>query len=205
MALFPIREDEVIKLGDALVHGLKENTADFPSPPIAPAELRKALDAALKARDAAAAARAAAEQATEKKDMAFEVLKEKMRRNLRYAENTVAMNDEKLRRLGWGKPKRGRPCRRPGQVRALEVSLQDSESLVLDWKAPNDGGKVVAYRVESRTSPEDLLWNEVLSTTKTNATLEDQTHGIHTEYRVVACNKGGDGEPSNTVLVEQQE
>lgn len=201
MALFPIREDEIIALGRAIVKGFSENKKVFPSPPVSFKELQESLERVVAAQEASEKARAAAEHATANKKAALQELSEKMRWDLRYAENTVAMNHDKLRLLGWGKPRRGRPPKLPGQVRALEVSRKGEDWLRLDWKEPVDGGMVLQYRVERRDNPDDLIWAVAATTMQTIITLEEQERGIRWEYRIVAVNKAGDGEPSNTVIV----
>ena len=202
MALFPIRENEIIDLGKAIIKGFEAHKKVYPAPPIAAAELKESLERVLAAQEEAEKARVVAEHATANKKAALQELAEKMRWDLRYAENTVAMNHDKLRLIGWGKPKRGRPPRLPGQVRSLEVSRKGEDWIRLDWKEPVDGGRVLNYRVERRDNPDDLIWSVAATTTQTIITLEDQEQGIKWEYRVVAVNKAGDGESSNTIIVE---
>lgn len=201
MALFPIREDEIINLGKSIIKGLEENKKVFPAPPVSSKELLESLARAVAAQEAAEKARAAAEHATANKKAAMQELSEKMRWDLRYAENTAAMNHDKLRLLGWGKPRRGRPPKLPGQVRSLEVSRKGEDWVRLDWKEPVDGGMVLHYRVERRDNPDDLIWAVAATSTQTIITLEAQEPGTTWEYRIVAVNKAGDGEPSSTVIV----
>ena len=70
----------------------------------------------------------------------------------------------------------------------------------MDWKAPADGGKPNAYKVMRRERPEGS-WQEVATAIDSEATLVEQPRGKELEYRIVAINKSGDGEPSNTVMV----
>ena len=201
MALFPIREDEIVTLGKNIIKGLEENKKVFPAPPVSTSELQDSLNRVIAAKEATERARAEAEHATANKRAALEELANKMRWDIRYAENAVAMNHDKLRLIGWGRPRRGRPPKLPGQVRALEVSRKGEDWVRLDWKEPGDGGMVLQYRVERRDNPDDLIWAVAATTTQTIVTLEDHEQGTSGEYRVVAINKAGDGEPSNTVIV----
>ena len=69
----------------------------------------------------------------------------------------------------------------------------------LDWKEPIDGGKPAAYKIQRRErSAGD--WQDVSTAMDSEMTLVDQPRGKELEYRAVAVNKAGDGEPSNTVL-----
>ena len=44
-------------------------------------------------------------------------------------------------------------------------------------------------------------WEEVATAVITEATLVEQPRGKELEYRIIAVNKAGDGEPSNTAMV----
>ena len=78
--------------------------------------------------------------------------------------------------------------------------LQWAEGWVfLDWKEPIDGGKPAAYKIQRRERPAGD-WQDVSTAMDSETTLVDQPRGKEQEYRAVAVNKAGDGEPSNTVL-----
>lgn len=70
----------------------------------------------------------------------------------------------------------------------------------MDWKAPVDGGAVAAYKVMRRERPAGP-WEEVATAVISEATLVEQPRGKELEYRIIAVNKAGDGEPSNTAMV----
>ena len=70
----------------------------------------------------------------------------------------------------------------------------------LDWKAPIDGGRVAAYRI-MRRERDGGSWEDVGTAVISEATLVEQPKGKELEYNVVAVNKTGDGEPSNTAMV----
>ncbi|MDU9047606.1 MAG: fibronectin type III domain-containing protein [Candidatus Electrothrix sp. Rat3] len=61
-----------------------------------------------------------------------------------------------------------------------------------------DGGKAAFYRVEQRQLP-DGEWTMVGTALETEITLNNQKRGKEHEYRVIAVNKAGESDPSNTV------
>ena len=67
------------------------------------------------------AARAAAESAIADKDTALEELIDALKSDIRYAENTVNFDDDKLKLLGWAGKKAKTPLTLPCQVRMLEA------------------------------------------------------------------------------------
>lgn len=204
MARFPRTEAEIATLAQAMVSGLSGagdmDNINYPSPPVAPAELTALINAYTTARNAAIAAQAAMEDATTSKDEALEDLADAMKSDIRYAENTVDFDDDKLKLIGWAGRKAKTPLAPPGQARLLETPKQGEGWVFLDWKKPSDGGTVSAYKVMRRERPEGP-WEEVATAVITEATLVDQPRGKEFEYRIIAVNKAGDGEPSNTVMV----
>ena len=198
MAKFPLREAEITILAQDLIAGLTAQTADFPAPPVAPAELQTALAEYVAAREAAIVGSAAAAQGTAAKDDAMQSLVDLMKADLRYAENTVRGDDGKLQLLGWG----GRRSRTandiPGQPRTLEVLREGDGWVFLDWKEPVEGGKVAAYKVQRRRR-EDGPWVDAGMAIDSEITLTNQDKGLEFEYHVIAVNKAGEGPPSNSV------
>ena len=146
------------------------------------------------------AAQAAAESATADKDEALETLVEGLKADIRYAENTVDFDDDRLKLLGWAGRKGPTPLAVPGQTRLLEGPRQGAGWVFLDWKGPADGGKAAAYTIERRERPAGP-WKQVATAIQTEATLVDQPRGAELEYRVIAINKAGAGPPGNTVVV----
>lgn len=94
------------------------------------------------------AAQAAAEQSITDKDDTLEQLTDALKRDLRYAENTVDFDDDKLKLLGWSGNQTPTALAPPGETRQLEAPKQGDGWVFLDWKAPADGGKVGAYKVQ---------------------------------------------------------
>ena len=127
-------------------------------------------------------------------------LVEALKSDIRYAENTVNYDDDKLKLIGWAGRKAATALTPPGQARLLEAPRQGEGWVFLDWKAPIDGGKPAAYRVMRRERPAGP-WEDVATAVITEATLVEQPRGTEFEYRVIAVNKAGEGEPSNTQMV----
>jgi hypothetical protein len=200
MATFPRTEPEIIVLAEEMIAGLAANPTIYPAPPVDTVALTHVRDTYLAARNDAVAARAAAEEATELKDTICGHLIESMKSDLRYAENTVNFDDAKLKLIGWSGRKARTQLEPPGQSRSLEAPRQGEGWVYLDWKAPTAGGKPSAYRVTRRERPAGP-WTDVATAIETEITLVDQTRGVEFEYRIIAINKAGEGQPSNTVIV----
>jgi len=200
MARFPRTEPEVIALAEAMITGLTANAAVYPAPPVAVLDLTAAKGVYIVALNAAIAARAAAEAATTAKDEKLDDLVDAMKSDIRYAENTVDFDDDKLKLIGWAGKKAPTPLAIPGQTRLLEAPRQGDGWVFLDWKAPIDGGAPAAYKVMRRERPAGA-WEDVATAVITEATLVEQPKTKELEYRIIAVNKAGDGEPSNTEMV----
>ncbi len=200
MARFPLKEAEVVALAEAMITGLTSNAVLYPAPPVAVLDLATAKTAYITALNAAIAAAAAAEAATTSKDDVLEDLVDAMKSDIRYAENTVDFDDDKLKLIGWAGKKAPTPLAIPGQTRLLEAPRQGDGWVFLDWKAPIDGGAPSAYKVTRRERPAGA-WEDIATAVITEATLVEQPKGKELEYRIIAVNKAGDGEPSNTEMV----
>ena len=198
MPRFPKRQAEIAALAEQLWRGLLDNNAIFSQPPVHPMLIRIKKLIYQSRRDSFLAACATAEQATTDKTGALEELIEAMKDDIRYAENTVNFDDDKLKLIGWSGKKAKTPIAAPGQVRQLEAPKQGAGWVFLDWKAPADGGKPKAYKVQRRSGES---WDNIATAILTEATLVDQPEKIQLEYRVIAINKAGQGPASNTVMV----
>ena len=198
MPTFPTKESEVLMLAGILNTGLRRNAALYPAPPVSPNTLGWKAIAFTVACDHANLKLAAARQAVTAKDEAFAALTDDMKADLRYAENTVRFDDDKLKLLGWGA--RAAPTAAPpGQPRSLEAPRQGEGWIRLDWKAPADGGAVTVYRLQRRQRPEGP-WQDIGLSMKTQSTLLNQDRGKELEYRVIAVNKAGESASSNSVM-----
>jgi hypothetical protein len=200
MGLFPRKEADALALANDMETGLKEHADIFPAPPVPPADLKVRLDTYLKAHADVKASEALLEEKTEIKEESYHALTEDMKSNLRYAENVTKFDDTKLRLIGWSGRKPKTPLQAPGQCRTLTVARTEDNVIVLDWKVPRDGGKTAAYKIQRKEST-STNWEVVGIALTTEIKFENQTRGKEYEYRVIAVNKAGEGNPSNTVRV----
>lgn len=200
MARFPLKEAEVAALASMVAAGLTENPTIYPAPPVEAGQLTAENDAFIAARSDVVAAKAAWEEALVAKDATLETLKDSIKSDLRYAENTVRFDDAKLKLIGWGAKQQPAPLIAPGQTVLLTVPLQGDGSLSLAWKPPVDGGNVAAYQVMRRPRAEGT-WQDVATAVIPEATLTAQPKSVELEYQIIAVNKAGQGPPSNTQMV----
>ncbi|VFN06156.1 MAG: hypothetical protein BECKG1743D_GA0114223_109403 [Candidatus Kentron sp. G] len=122
MATFPNNESGILELAKNIVRGLTDNSPVYPSPPVGPLDLETRIDAYEKAREDIVAARGVLKEAVDAKNTALGELKDDVRRDLRYAENTVDKDDTKLSLLGWGGPRPPTPLEPPGQASNLQAT-----------------------------------------------------------------------------------
>ena len=206
MAKFPRNEPTIVTLAQEMVAGLMANAATFPDLPVPPAgppgspNLTELTASYTAARDEAIAARAAAERATTAKNAHLDVLVGALKRDLRHAETIADFDDDLLKRIGWSGRKAKTRLLPPGQCQTLAAPRQGEGWVFLDWKEPIDGGRPAAYKIQRRQRPADA-WQDVAVAMDSEITLADQPRGKDLEYRVLAINKAGDGEASNTVFV----
>jgi len=200
MARFPKSESDIAALARRMITGFTTYAEDFPDPPVSPQELGEAVTAYDAAKDAAVQTEAAAQVATGAKDERLDELVDLMKSDLRYAENTVRRNPEKLNNLGWAARKESVPLDAPGQVRTLGVSAEGPGWLVLEWKVPSAGGAVSAYKIQ-RSAGDVEHWEDVGIAVEPKAILSGQERGVKFVYQVIAVNKAGEGTPSNIVTV----
>nr|VFJ88797.1 MAG: Fibronectin type III domain-containing protein [Candidatus Kentron sp. H]VFJ90353.1 MAG: Fibronectin type III domain-containing protein [Candidatus Kentron sp. H]VFJ97014.1 MAG: Fibronectin type III domain-containing protein [Candidatus Kentron sp. H] len=201
MAKFPKEEAKILTLAREMLDGLDANTDIYPNPTVATTEFEAILDRCVKAREAAIAAHAVAEEATSAKNRAMTSLIEVMRSEIRYAENETHFDDAKLKLIGWSGRKARSHLAAPGQVGSLSVSHQGPGKITLAWKKPMDGGAVAAYKVLRRERAAGDDWMDAGVATERTIHLSGQERGRELEYCVVAINKAGPGEASNSVTV----
>ena len=106
MATFPRTESEVLVLAEAMHAGFMANAAVFPAPPVPMMAHGVLKTGFITAQTDLIAAQAAAEEATAIKNDAFDQLVEAMKSNIRYAENKVNFDDDKLKLIGWAEKKK---------------------------------------------------------------------------------------------------
>ena len=197
MARFPKREADIRILVQNIITGLTGNP-DFPDPPVSPAQLQALLDSLTALGDAQVSAHAAAKQSTEAKQAGVDEIVAAAKSVLSYAEDAVQGNDAKLAALGWGGRAEPTPLQAPGQPRSFEAAKEGPGWLTLDWKKSPDGGRPAFYRVERRAAAGGE-WAMAGTALEAEITLDSQERGKELEYRVIAVNKAGESDASNTV------
>ncbi len=80
------------------------------------------------------------------------------------------------------------------------IKVEGDTWVVFDWKPPVDGGAVAAYKIQRRKR-DGGSWRDVGTSVDTAQLLSGQPRGIEFEYRLLAVNKAGTGQPSATVTV----
>jgi len=197
---FPAGEAEILALGQKMSAGFAAHTDVYPAPLVDMKDFDAAMATCVTARDAVMEANAQAKRAVEAKDKVMATFVQMMKTNLRYAENAVNFDNGDLELIGWrGRRSGGHSLTAPGQTRELTSPNRGGGWIDLGWKAPIDGGKVAAYKVQRREEDSES-WLDVGVTTETMIRVSGQPSGKRLEFRVVALNKAGDGEASNGVL-----
>jgi hypothetical protein len=201
MPRFPRSEPDIAALALVVTQGLGQASEDFPTPPVPADELQGRLDAYNAALSAAISAETAAREQHAAKDDALEQLVDGVKANLKYAEIAVRDHPERLSQLGWGVPNRGSALEAPGEVRDIAVRAEGDTWVVLDWKAPVDGGAIANYKIERRNGDGGGSWELADTAVETEHLLSSQPRGVGLEYRVIGVNRAGSGKPSATVTV----
>ena len=199
MTKFPSRQAEVLGLVQSIAAGLESNPAVYPAPPVSPADLKASLANTTAKMSEVNATLAAYQMAVEAKDQSMAETVDKAKTCLRYAENTVAYDDDKLKLLGWSGKRKRESLKSAGQVMLLKAVEQGDDWVVLKWKKPYEGGKVAAYEIQRDN--DDGKWLNVGTAVVTKAKLIDQPQLVDVRYRIVAINTAGEGPASNTVTV----
>ena len=117
-----------------------------------------------------------------------------------YAEVIFRDQPDRLSGLGWGPRRDGSSLEAPGEVRDIRIVSEGDTWVTLQWNPPVTGGAVGAYRIQRKTK-EAGVWEDVGSSVDTVQTLSHQPRAIEMEYRVLAANRAGIGQPSATVTV----
>jgi len=200
MARFPESEAEILRLAKYIVEGLRTAESDLPSPPVPADELEARIDAV----DAVATATVVAESTLREhhavKDRELEALVDGMKANLKYAEVALRDNPGRLIQLGWAPRRAGNSVTVPGEVRDIRIVSEGENWVILDWRAPVDGGDVGAYTIQRRKR-DGGTWEDIGTSVGTKQLVSNQPRGVEFEYRVIAVNKTGAGKPSATVTV----
>lgn len=196
---FPDAEPEIAALAQLLVQGLAQATEDFPAPPVPVEELRARLDTFHATAAATVVAETAVREQHAAKDGALEDLVDDMKADLKYAEVAVRDQPEKLSQLGWGPRRSPVSLKEPGEVRDIRIVSEGDSWVILSWNPPVDGGQVGAYKIQRKRQGD--AWEDIGTSVDITTLLTNQPRGVEFEYRVLAVNKKGTGQPSATVTV----
>lgn len=199
MSRFPVREPDTIVLAQDMISGIRAHPDIFPAPTFKADELASLLANYTTARDAYIALQSQLADILAQKQNTLALLTDDMKVHLRFAEASVS-SDQQLALIGWGGHSAPITLQAPSQPRNLEISRQGEGWVYLDWKQGADGGKPSAYTVQRREMP-DGAWTQTATAVDVEITLANQPHGKPLEYRVLAMNRAGESEASNTVAV----
>ncbi|KKR03994.1 MAG: hypothetical protein UT30_C0014G0002 [Candidatus Uhrbacteria bacterium GW2011_GWF2_39_13] len=199
MATFPTKESEIYSLALRMIEGLRGNP-DFPKPPISwPSLKMKSLIFRARQNDKVKAD-AKLTGAENLKKKALKNLIAAIKKNLRYAENTVNFDDNKLKLLGWSGHREPGCVHPPAQPTSLKARLKDGGHIELKWKKPLGQNTVSLYRLYRRILP-DGKWEDIANCFNAYLLLKEQSRNCEMEFYISAVNKVGQSIPSNTVQI----
>ncbi|MHB0946182.1 MAG: hypothetical protein ACYC3B_03315 [Sedimentisphaerales bacterium] len=199
MATFPTKESEIYSLALRMVEGLKGNP-NFPKPPISwpSLKMRSLIFRARQNDKVKADAKLTASENLKK--VTLKNLVAAIKKNLRYAENTVNFDDNKLKLLGWSGHREPGCVHPPAQLTGLKARLKDDGHIELKWKKPIGQNMVSFYRLYRRILP-DGKWEDFANCFNEYLLLKEQSRNCEMEFYVIAANKAGQSIPSNTVQI----
>ena len=201
MAEFPQRETDLLRLGEKIASGFRNNPEVFPNPLVSPERLDERREEFFQAIRRASAARTEAKEATKHKREVLKQYKSELSDALRYAESATSSDNRKLALVGWGARRRGKKLQPPGQVADLDIDDEGRGWIKLIWAQPPKEvgkGRVTYYEVERTECGKDE-WTHAGATQVTRIRLDNEERGIEWEYRVIAVNKQGRSIESNVV------
>ena len=196
---YPDTEPEIMALARQVIEGLKQLGAELPAPPVPLDDIQARVARADAATADVVLANTALRERHTVKDDAIRDVVDGTKVILRYAEAVFRDQPEKLSQLGWGPRRNGSTLEAPGEVRDIRIAAEGDTWIALRWNPPVNGGAVGAYKIQRKKK--DGGWEEVGSSVTTEHMLGNQPRGIEMEYRVLAANKAGVGQPSATVTV----
>ena len=196
---YPDTEPEIAALALRVIEGLKELGEELPAPPVSADELQARLDRFNASKTGVVNATAALRDEHVANDQDLEGLVDGTKANLKYAEVVFRDQPQKLSRFGWGPRRDGSTLEPPGEVRDIRIMGEGDTWVALRWNPPADGGAVASYKIQRKKK--DGGWEDVGSSVDTEQMVSGQPRGMEMDYRVLAVNKAGVGQPSATVTV----
>jgi hypothetical protein len=205
MARFPRQEADIIALAERLWKGLVDNTAVYPNPPYPGMHIGSGIRWKVTRYRDKQTAMLTAQSVLQSAGMAHEKtlleLTAAMKKDLRYAENIVDGDDNKLKLLGWSGKRAGKSLAQPGQVGNLTIAAVDIDAVRLQWQMPPTGGQADACIIYRRSGSSDKF-SQLASCVQSEIILTGQPRGRNLEYYVSAVNKAGNGPAGNTVNIK---
>lgn len=198
---FPGTQTGKIALAQEMANGFEENAGVYPAPPTSVAAQKARIASVQAKKNAVTQADATKRAAVKALEDEIELMEDEMTENIDYAELVSKGDDAKLRLISWSGRAAPKAQEKPGQPRVLEIVKQGAGWVQLDWKEPIDGGSVQSYRIMRRAVKEGGDMSEAGSSIVSDAILVEQTRGVELEYAVVAINKAGESEPSNSIMI----
>lgn len=198
---FPTTIAGKMALANTMADGFEENADVYPAPKTS-ADAQKARILSVQAKsNTVTQLEAQLKAAREDRDNEIELMEDEMHDNIDCAEVTVDGDDAKLKLIGWSGRAEPQKLQPPGQTRVLEIIKQGAGWVMFDWKEPSDGGKVQVYKIMRREVKDGGDMKEAGSSVLSEATLVEQPRGVELEYAVIAVNKAGEGESSNSITI----
>ncbi|HWP39142.1 MAG TPA: fibronectin type III domain-containing protein [Gemmatimonadales bacterium] len=197
---FPEAEPEIAALALLVIEGLRQLEAELPAPPVSADELQARLDRFNGSKVRVVAANTALRNEHTANDQDLKSLVDATKATLKYAEVVFRDQPSKLSQLGWGPRRDGSSLEAPGEVRDIRIVAEGDTWITLRWSPPVSGGAVGMYKIQRKTKDAGA-WEDAGSSVDTVLTLSRQPRGIEMDYRVLAANKAGVGQPSATVTV----
>lgn len=198
---WPESEDAILDVAEELIRMLRAHPDAFPNPPHSADELQAAVEGFR-------ALQAESDQADSRMLHAYLAGQETLR-TLRHevtqhgadVEVNVLGHPERLSWQGWGGRAGAGEWEPPGAVRDFTVDSTASDWILkLTWRPPADGGPAATYVVQRR-KPRGDWTNRYVDLPGNDCLLLNEPKGIELDYRVVAVNPAGEGEPGEVVTV----
>ncbi len=198
---FPTTQDGIMMLAQEMMSGFAKNPTVFPNPPIDVAAQGTRLNSTQGSINNVVAAEATRKSATQTKDGEIGLLSDEMKENIEYAEFIAQGDDAILKLISWSARAAPQKQQPPTQARLFEIIKFGAGWFKADWKDPIGGGRVEMYKILRRELNAGGDMKEAGSSVISEATLVDQPRGVELEYTVIAVNKAGESEPSNSVTI----
>lgn len=199
MPRFPESLPEIMALASEVAGGMEQNPADYPAPPVTPAELKQNRADIFEVESEIVALRASLTAARTRKRELVKNIKRNTTSNLRYAEALHRKQPAKLLEINWRVRAAPKKLEKPEQAMNLKIVFEENGGLKLAWKKPVGGGKVAAYQIMRRNITENTDYQLAGASVNRFVELTDQPQGVKLEYRIIAINRTGESVPSNSV------